>query len=163
MFKITQNWFMYLTLQMPLCVVTPLYFKRTRKARDMDEATVFFPYDKDFGLDLSDTPLFLVFNGIDHYCSVQPVKKNFKDGTRTLYELLSKARALSDSLAQSTDSGIVKGILQKASENSMASLYTVDKLMLNAHQASEDDALKPAEKKRRISGDGAASEEKKEN
>ena len=44
----------------------------------------------------------------------------------------------------------------------MASLYSVDKLMLNAHQASEDDALKPAEKKRRISGDGAASEKKKE-
>ena len=128
----------------------------------MDEATVFFPYDRDFGLDLSDIPLFLVFNGIDHYCSVQPVKKNFKDGTRTLYKLLSKARALSDSLAQSTDSGIVKGIFQKPSENSMASLYSVDKLMLNAHQASEDDALNPAEKKRRISGDGAAAEQKKE-
>ena len=120
---------MYLQLQMPLCVVTPLDFKRTSKARDMDEATVFFPYDKDFGLDLSDIPLFLVFNGIDHYCSVQPLKKNFKDGTRTLYELLSKARALSDTLAQSTESGIVKGIFQKASENSMASLYSVDKLI----------------------------------
>ena len=153
---------MYLQLQMPLCVVTPLDFKRTSKARDMDEATVFFPYDKDFGLDLSDIPLFLVFNGIDHYCSVQPLKKNFKDGTRTLYELLSKARALSDTLAQSTESGIVKGIFQKASENSMASLYSVDKLMINAHQASEEEALKPAEKKRRISGDGAASEQKKE-
>ena len=52
MFKITQNWFMYLTLQIPLCVVTPLDFNRTSKARDMDEATVFFPYDEDFGLDL---------------------------------------------------------------------------------------------------------------
>ena len=153
---------MYLQLQMPLCVVTPLDFKRTSKARDMDEATVFFPYDKDFGLDLSDIPLFLVFNGIDHYCSVQPLKKNFKDGTRTLYELLSKARALSDTLAQSTESGIVKGIFQKASKNSMASLYSVDKLMINAHEASEEEALKPAEKKRRISGDGAASEQKKE-
>ena len=153
---------MYLTLQMPLCAVTPLDFKRTSKSRDMDEATVFFPYDQDFGLDLSDIPLFLVFDGIDHYCSVQPIKKNFKDGTRILYELLSKARVLSDSLAQSTDSTIIKGIFQKASENSMASLYSVEKLMLNTHQASEEDALKPAEKKRRISGDGAASEEKKE-
>ena len=44
----------------------------------------------------------------------------------------------------------------------MASLYSVDKLMINAHQASEEEALKPAEKKRRISGDGAASEQKKE-
>ena len=122
MFKITQNWFMNLTLQMSLCVVTPLDIKRTGKSRDMDEATVFFPYDKDFGLDLSDIPLFLVFNGIDHYCSVQPLKKNFKDGTRTLYELLSKARALSDTLAQSTDSAIVKGIFQKASENSIPHL-----------------------------------------
>ena len=41
-------------------------------------------------------------------------------------------------------------------------LYSVDKLMLNAHQASEEDAMKPAEKKRRISVDGAAAEEKKE-
>ena len=155
MFKITQNLFTYLTLQMPLCVVTPLDFKRTSKSRDMDEATVYFPYDKDFGLDLSDIPLFLVYNGTDHYCSVQLISKNFKDGTRALYKLLSKARTLSDTLAQSTDSPIVKSIFQKASENSMASLYSVDKLMVNAHQASEEEALKPAEKKRRLSGDGS--------
>ena len=53
------------------------------------------------------------------------MKKNFKDGTRLLYELLSKARALSDILAQSTESDIVKGIFQKLSENAMASLYSV--------------------------------------
>ena len=36
----------------PIGVVTPLDFKRTSKSRDMEEATVFFPCDKDFGLDL---------------------------------------------------------------------------------------------------------------
>ena len=72
----------------------------------MDEATVFFLYDRDFGLDLSDIPLFLVFNGIDYYCSVQSVKKNFKDGTSM--NCCQQARALSDSLAQSTDSGYSK-------------------------------------------------------
>ena len=50
-----------------------------------------------------------------------------------LYELLSKARTLSDTWAQSTGSPIVKGIFKNVSENSMASLYSVDKLILNAH------------------------------
>ena len=41
------------------------------------------------------------------------MKKNFKDSTRLLYELPSKARALSDTLAQSTESDIVKGIFSE--------------------------------------------------
>ena len=49
-------------------MVTLLDFKETSKSRDMDEATVYFPYDKDFGIELSDIPLFSVFNDIDHYC-----------------------------------------------------------------------------------------------
>ena len=44
----------------------------------------------------------------------------------------------------------------------MALLYSVYKLMLNAHWASEEEALKPAEKKRRLSGgDGEEKKEKK--
>ena len=84
MLKITQYFLPILKLQMPLCVVKALDFKKTSKSRDMDEATVYFPSYKDFGIELSDIPLFLVYNGIDHYCSVQSMRKNFNYVTRLI-------------------------------------------------------------------------------
>ena len=140
---------------MPLCVVLPLEFKKSAATRDLDEATVFFPYDNDFGIKLSDVPIFLVFNGIDHYIGVREINRTFKDGTKELYKLLSSARALSDSLAQSTENEIVKRLFQKASENSVASLYSVDNLMQQSHTQAP-----VSSKRRRISGDSP--EEKQE-
>ena len=65
---------------------------------------------------------------------MKPLRKTFKDGTKELYQLLSKARTLSDTLAQSTENPYVKEVFKKASKNSIASMYTVDKLMQNAHE-----------------------------
>ena len=117
-----------------MCVVNPLDFTKTASTRDLKEALVSFVYDKDFGLELDSVPIFLVFNGSDHYCSVKPLKKTFKDGTKELYQLLSKARTLSDNLAQCTENPLVKEVFKKASENSISSVYAVDKLMQSAHE-----------------------------
>ena len=128
-----------------MCVVNPLQFTKTK---DLDEAIVSFVYDQDFGMELDSIPIFLIFNGLDHYCSVKPVKKTFKDGTKELYQLLSKARTLSDTLAQCTGNPIVKEVFRKASENSISSVYAVDKLMENAH---EEGLVPVSQKKKKYS------------
>ena len=131
-----------------MCVVNPLQFTKTASTRDLDEAMVSFVYDQDFGMKLDSIPIFLIFNGSDHYCSVRPVKKTFKDGTKELYQLLSKARTLSDTLAQCKENPIVKEVFKKASENSISSVYAVDKLMENAH---EEGPVPVPQKKRKFS------------
>ena len=107
-----------------MCVVNPSEFIKTASTRDLEEAMVSFVYDEDLGLELDGIPIFPTFNGSGHYCSVKPLKKTFKDGTNN-FTNLSKARTLSDTLAQSTENPIVKEVFRKASENSIASVYAV--------------------------------------
>ena len=132
---------------MPLALIQPLDFAKTATTRDMPEANIFFPYPDDCGIDIKDIPIFLVYNGYDHYCSVSYPGKTFKDGCKELYGLLTKARALSDGLLQHVGDQIVKDVLSKASENSISSLYSVDSLVQNMHSVNIDE--EPASKKRK--------------
>lgn len=132
---------------MPLALIQPLDFAKTATTRDMPEANIFFPYPDDCGIDIKDIPIFLVYNGFDHYCSVSYPGKTFKDGCKELYGLLTKARALSDGLLQHVENQIVKDVLSKASEKSISSLYSVDSLVQNMHSVNIDE--EPASKKRK--------------
>ena len=129
--------------------MSPLEFTKTAETRDLPEASILFPYPDDCGLDIKDIPFFVVYNGYDHYCGVKFPMKTFKDGCKELYQLLSKARAISDNLAQSVTSPLVKQVVKKASENSIASLYSVDQLMQSAHLVTLEEIMDPKKKKQK--------------
>ena len=133
--------------------MSPLEFTKTAETRDLPEASIIFPYPDDCGLDIKDIPFFIVYNGFDHYCGVKLPMKTYKDGCKELYDLLSKARAISDSLGQAVSAPIVKQVVKKASENSISSLYAVDQLMQSAHLVNLEEIMDPTKKKKRVDKD----------
>ena len=133
---------------MPLALIQPLEFKKTASTRDVSDANIFFPYGPDCGIDIKDICIFLVYNGFDHYCSVKLPGKTFKDGCKELYNLLSKARAISDTLGQCVESKVVKDVLAKVSEKSISSVYSIEQLMQNFHLVQLDD--ESSAKKRKL-------------
>ena len=130
---------------MPLPLIQPLEFKKIATTRDVPDANIFFPYQDDDGIDIKDISIFLVYNGFDHYGGVKYPGSTFKDGCKELYSHLTKARVLSDNLLQHVNVPVVKDVLSKVSERSIASLYSVDGLVLNFHLVNLEEP--PAKKK----------------
>ena len=98
------------------------------KDRDVEEAQVFFPDPSDLGINLSQVPVVIVYNGFHHYVGTSPSVPTFKDKVFEMSQLLQQARIIGDNLQDNVENPAVKNVLQQVSGVLTASAYNIEKL-----------------------------------
>ena len=141
---------------MVVAVVLPSHESRSAQNRDVAEATLYFPEEKDLGTEIQDIPIILVYNNDHHYSGTRNICNDFKDGIDKLTGLLKDCRLLGDKLGQLVEDGMVKKVVGKVSETCMNFHYELDKMIQTALEVNLQEALEPSKKRsRRDSGGGA--------
>ncbi|MCG8626107.1 MAG: hypothetical protein MJE68_29430 [Proteobacteria bacterium] len=138
-------------------MVHPTNHAKTSTDRDVEEARVVFPNVNDTGLDVKDTPIVIVHNGLHHFVGAKLPQPSFKDGILDMCNLLQQARFIGDSLKAADPT--VKGVVTTTSKTVGTLAYHLERLfkppspeeLAAAAAAAESGSQPPAKRARHSS------------